>query len=110
MSIQNLKAELKKGLYVRNLYKLADICLNEALAGNDPAPFFILAGIFKDIAASWDEMPVEEALAKSIESALHDTLYQLLYALELQASPEQVYNILNSLVSIYLTRIKPQLA
>jgi len=62
MSTQNLKEGRKKGLCVRNLYRLADICYEEALAGNSPAPFFILAGIFKEIAACQDEMPVEEAL------------------------------------------------
>ena len=38
------------------------MCYKEALADNSPAPFFILAAIFKEIAACRDEMPVEEAL------------------------------------------------
>lgn len=75
MSLQNLKEGLKKGLYVRNLHRLADICYKEALAGNSPAPFFILAGIFKEIAACRDEMPVKETPVRSIEQMYNSPAY-----------------------------------
>jgi hypothetical protein len=66
-------------------------------------PFFILGQTFTNIANKWDDMPLKADHAESVKSALTGTIEQLIYAIELEASDEQLFKILNDLISIYLS-------
>ena len=105
MLLTELKESLQKEFYVRNLYSIANTCREMASDTTRPTPFFILGQIFTNIANKWDDMPLEVDHAESVKSELIGTIKQLIYAIELEASDEQLFKILNDLISIYL-RIK----
>lgn len=104
---QQLQDRLEKDFYVDNLYVMSGLCKTLALNIGYSVPFFVLRQVFLGIAKDWEDRPLTVEEAKSTEHKIKDCIIQLLHAVNLDASRETIYNILNDLVSIYLTIVRP---
>lgn len=106
MSLQLLREKLKQGFYIDNLYEMAVLCKSLALDTPSPAPFFFMRSIFLDIARHWEEVPLPVEQAEQVESTMIEPLEELVEGLEADASVEEILNLLNRVVSAYLTSFK----
>ena len=104
---QRLQDRLEKGFYVDNLYVMAGLCKTLALNSDYPAPFFVMQQVLLGIAKDWEDRPLPVDEAKSTENKIKDYLAHLIRAIRLGASNETIYNILNNIVSVYLTIAYP---
>ncbi len=102
MNLQQLRERLSQGFYLNNLYEMAHLCKSLALDTISPAPFFFMEHIFLDIARHWEEKPLLVEEAKLVESKLIKPLEELIEGIETSASSEEVFNLLNRVVSAYL--------
>lgn len=101
MNLQQLREKLKKGFYVDNLYEMARLCKNLALETANPAPFFIMEQIFLGIARYWEDKPIIVEEAKLVEVEMIKPLRDLIGGIEANASSEQMFHLLNRVVSSY---------
>jgi hypothetical protein len=85
---------------------MADLCKSLALDAISPAPFFFMEQIFLAIARHWEEMPLPVEEAKLVESNMLEPLEDLIEGLKVNASSEEVFNLLNRVVSAYLISFK----
>lgn len=104
---QQLQDSLEKGFYVDNLYVMAGLCKTLALNSEYPVPFFVLRQVFLGIAKDWEDRPLTVEEGKSTEHKIRDSITHLIQAIKLDASSETIYNILNDIVSVYLTIVHP---
>ena len=81
---------------------MAGVCKSLALDTASPAPFFIMEHIFLDIARYWEDKPLPVEEAKLVESQLIEPLEDLIDGIVANASSEEVFNLLNRVVSAYL--------
>jgi len=102
VSLQKLREGLKKGFYLDNLYELARICRSMALDTTSPAPFFIMEYIFLDIVQHWEGKPLLVEDAKLVEAKIMEALEGLIEGLVADAPSEEVFSLLNRIVSDYL--------
>ncbi len=99
--IQYLKEKLEKGFYVDNLYEMSRLCKDMALGSNNPTPFFIMQKVLSGIADYWDDRPVVVEEAKLVQVELNESIRRLVDALESDASPREVMELSNKVVSSY---------
>lgn len=102
MNLQQLREKLRQGFYLDNLYEMARRCKSLALDTTSPAPFFFMEHIFLDIARHWEDKPLVVEEAKLVESKMIKPLEDLIEGIEVNASSEEVLNLLNRVVSAYL--------
>lgn len=102
MRLQILREKLKKEFYVDNLYEIAYLCRSLALDTGSPAPFFLLEHIFKDMARRWEDVPLTVEEAERVKSKMIEPLEGLVGKLEADAPAEEVFDLLNGVVSAYL--------
>ena len=102
MNHQRLRERLRQGFYLDNLYEMARRCKSWALDTTSPAPFFFMEHIFLDIARHWEDKPLVVEEAKLVESKMIKPLEDLIEGIEVNASSEEVLNLLNRVVSAYL--------
>lgn len=102
MSLQQLRENLEKGFYLDNLYEMARLCKSLALDTTSPAPFFFMAHIFLDIARQWEDKPLVVEEAKVVESKITKPLEELIEGIATNASSEEIFTLLNRVVSAYL--------
>ncbi len=102
VNLQQLREKLGKGFYVDNLYEIARLCRSLALETDNPAPFFIMGQIFKNIASYWEDKPIIVEEAKLVESKLKKPLEDLVEGIEANDSSEVIFSLLNRVVSAYL--------
>lgn len=102
MSLLPLKQQIQEGFYVRNLYELARSCRDLALETDNSTPFFVMEQIFLNVARDWDDRPLQVGDAKVVESTLVEPITSLIRAIELDASDQQIYGLVNDLVLAYL--------
>lgn len=107
MEFQQLQDRIEKDFYVDNLYVMAGLCKTLALRSESPVSFFVLRQVFLGIAKDWEDRPLPVEEAKSTEHKIKDSITHLIRAIKLDASSETIYNILNDVVSIYLTIVHP---
>ena len=100
--LQQLREKLKKGFYLNNLNEMARLCKSLALDTTSPAPFFIMERIFSDVARHWEDKPLSVEEAKLVESKLITPLAELIEGITANASTEEIFSLLNRVVSAYL--------
>ena len=101
-NLQQLREKLEKGFYLDNLYEMACLCRSLALDTTSPAPFFFMEHIFLNIARHWEDKPLLVEEARLVESKMIEPLEDLVEGIEAFASSEEVFNLLNRVVSAYL--------
>lgn len=106
MSLQILREKLKQGFYIDNLYEMAALCKSLALDTPSPAPFFFMRNIFLDIARHWEDVPLPVEEAEQVELKMLEPLEELVERLKADASVEEIFNLLNRVVSAYLISFK----
>jgi len=99
--LQILREKLKKEFYVDNLYEIAYLCRSLALDTGSPAPFFLLEHIFEDMARRWEDVPLTVEEAQSAKSKMIEPLEDLIERIDANASSEEIFNLLNQVVSAY---------
>jgi hypothetical protein len=104
---QQLQDKLSEDFYVDNLYVMSGLCKALALNSEYPVPFFVLRQVFLGIAKDWEDRPLTVEEAKSTEHKIRASITHLIKAIKLDASSETIYNILNDIVSVYLTIVHP---
>jgi len=101
-NLQQFRERLRQGLYLHNLYEMAQLCKTLALDTIHPVPFFVMEHIFLDIARHWEDKPLPVEEAKLVESKMIKPLEELVEGIEANASSEEAFNLLNRVVSAYL--------
>ncbi|MFC2008278.1 hypothetical protein ACFLT0_01120 [Chloroflexota bacterium] len=81
---------------------MASLCKTLALDTTSPVPFFVMEHIFLDIARHWEDRPLPVEEAKLVEARMMKTVEDLVEGIEAFASIEQIYILLNGVVSDYL--------
>ncbi len=71
-----------------------------------PLPFFVMQHLFLDIARDWEERPLPTDEVELLESRLLNPLEDLIKAIEVDALIEEMFNLLNALISAYLVPSK----
>lgn len=102
MNLQQLREKLEKGFYLDNLYEMARLCKSLALDTASPASFFVMEQVFLGIARDWEDRPLPVEEAKQVEEKVIQTLKDLVDGIGANASSEEVFNLLNMVVSAYL--------
>jgi len=85
---------------------MASLCKTLAMDTSRPLPFFVMQHLFLDIARDWEERPLPVDEAKLLESRLIDPIKYLIEAIEAGVSAEEMFTLLNTLVSAYLVSSK----
>ena len=101
MNLQQLREKLEQGFYVNNLYEMARLCKSLALDADNPTPFFVMEQIFLDVARYWEDKPLIVEEAKLVEAEMIKTLRDLIDGIEANASSEQMFHLLNKIISSY---------
>jgi hypothetical protein len=105
VNLQDLREKLEKGFYVDNLDEMARLCRSLALDAINPAPFFVMRSIFLDIARDWEERALTVEEAELVAVKLTEPLNKLVSGLETDAPSDDLYYLLNNVVSAYLTAL-----
>ncbi|MDO8532971.1 MAG: hypothetical protein Q7T26_12550 [Dehalococcoidia bacterium] len=100
-NLQQIRGELLKGFYLRNLDALARLCNKTATDSARPLPFFVMQCIFLRVAADWRERPMTPEEASQWKQWLGKPLEDVIAGLENGAPENEMYDILNKLVSAY---------
>jgi hypothetical protein len=85
---------------------MAALCKSLALDTPSPAPFFFMRNIFLDIARHWEDVPLPVEEAEQVELKMLEPLEELVERLKADASVEEIFNLLNRVVSAYLISFK----
>ncbi len=102
MSLQQLREKLEKGFYLDNLYEMARLCENLELDTVSPVPFFVMEQVFLDIARHWEDKPLPVEEAKLVEAKFTKPLEELIEGIRVNASSEEILDLLNRVVSAHL--------
>jgi len=101
VDLQQLREKLERGFYVDNFYEMARLCKDLALGTINPVPFFVMEQIFLGIARYWEDKPIIVEEAKLVEVEMIKPLRDLIGAIEVNASSEQMFHLLNKIISSY---------
>jgi hypothetical protein len=102
VNLHQLREKLEQGFYINNLYAMAHLCKALALDTENSAPFFIMWHIFSEIARYWEDKPLIVEDAKFVQVEMTKTISDIIDAIEVNASVEQMNHLLNKAVSSYL--------
>jgi len=102
MNHHQLREKLRQGFYLDNLYEMVHLCKSLALDNISPAPFFFMEHIFLDIARQWEDKPLVVEEANLVESKIYKPLEELIEGIATNASSEEIFTLLNRVVSAYL--------
>jgi len=80
---------------------MARLCKSLALDTDNPTPFFVMEQIFLGVARYWEDKPIIVEEAKLVEAEMIKTLRDLIDGIEANASSEQMFHLLNKIISSY---------
>ncbi len=106
MNLRQLREKLERGFYLDNLCEMACLCKSLALDTASPAPFFVMEQVFLGIARDWEDRPLPVEEAKLVESKLIRPLEGLVEGIEANLPTEEIYSLVNEVVSDYLVAFK----
>lgn len=98
----DLRRLLKRGLFVANLHEMTRCCMALARSVKEPLPYYVLASIFSDLAANWDDRPLPVEEAKNMENHIGPDLNGILTILLETGSTIEVADPLNALVKKFV--------
>lgn len=101
-SLDELDERLEKGLFVDNLYEMANSCRMLAMDTDIPLPLFVIRHLFLEIAHDWEDRPVTVEEAKPVQSALIQPIHNLIKAIKAGSPAANIYDSLNQIISTYL--------
>ena len=71
-----------------------------------PLPFFVIQQVFLGIARDWEERPLPVEEATLVTSKITKPLEDVIDAIEADVSKEELFDLLNKLLSAYLVVLK----
>lgn len=100
--LHNLDRGLQKGLYLKNLDDMIEICKELEISSDSPLPFYILRSVFADLSSLWTDRPLPEDIAEHAETELLPLFRAVIKAIEQQSSRSGIYEALDKLISCFI--------
>lgn len=97
---EELRSAVEKGIFVDNLYLMAQISERIMQCPDMLVPGFVLRSAFLNVANEWDEKPIVVEDVSELCKQMRETVLELTAALENGVSFEALIGLMERLISI----------